>query len=199
MFIMPDIVKFSKKEYQGYEPLKGIKWLEAQKSASDTIKALALYAGQWPHTSYMVPGGVMSDPTLLDMITCENYIDQTIKYFEKSIAGVDLDLYLSFEHVEDTHKVFGSLRDFIDISFENSFEKVGKSHNRHLVISENIAFQSGIYDEKIINKVNLKNIKESTDFTFDLNNNRKKALILGQKVLHMIVKFLKLVLFLEQL
>ena len=172
MFIMPDIVKLSQKKYKGYEALKGDKWLAAQKSASDMIKALAIYAGQWPHTSYMIPGGVMSDPTLLDMITCENYIDQTIKYFEKNIIGIDLELYLSLNRVEDTHKVYGSLRDFVDISFENSLEKIGKSHNRHLVLSDMIACESGFFKVRTFKKIDLNKIKESEDFTF--SNEKKK-------------------------
>mgnify|MGYP000017632637 CR=1 FL=1 len=174
MFIMPDIVKLSKKEYKGYEPLKGNKWLEAQKSASDTIKALALYAGQWPHTSYMIPGGVMSDPTLLDMVTCENYIDQAVKYFEKSVIGLDLDLFLSFDKLEDSYKIFGSLRDFIDISFENGFENLGKSYNRHIVLADSLAFKSGVYSNKTTQNINLNAILESSDYTFDLKNSSNK-------------------------
>lgn len=174
MFIMPDIVNLSKKEYLGYEPLKGNKWLEAQKNASDTIKALALYAGQWPHTSYMIPGGVMSDPTLLDIVTCENYMDQTIKYFEKSIIGIDLDLYLSYKKVEDTHKVFGSLRDFVDISFENDFQKIGKSHNRHIALSNTLGFESGFFKSRTFKKIDLNKISESNELTFDLNSKENK-------------------------
>lgn len=174
MFIMSDVVKQSKKEYLGYEPIKGSKWQEAQKSASDTIKALAIYAGQWPHTSYMIPGGVMSDPTLLDIITCENYIDQTIKYFEKSIIGIDLDNYLSYKKVEDTHKVFGSLRDFIDISFENSFEKIGKSHNRHIALSNFMNYEAGFFKTRTFKKIDLNKISESSDLTFNKEDDKNK-------------------------
>ena len=31
-------------------------------------KALAIFAGQWPHSSYAVPGGVTCDPTQLDIM-----------------------------------------------------------------------------------------------------------------------------------
>ena len=55
MYIFPDIIKLETKDLDIYEPLKGKRWLEASKVASETIKALAIIGGQWPHTSYMIP------------------------------------------------------------------------------------------------------------------------------------------------
>ncbi len=81
MFIMPDIVNLSSKEYPDYNPLKGQKWIKSSAIASETIKSLAIIGGQWPHTSYMLPGGVVSDPTLLDLSTMQNYLDNAISFF----------------------------------------------------------------------------------------------------------------------
>lgn len=176
MFIMPDVIAISKKQYEEYTPLKGEKWLGAQKGASEIIKALAIYAGQWPHTSYMIPGGVMSDPTLLDIVTCENYIDQTIKYFEKDIAGISIENYLSLNSFEELTLLSSSLRDFVDISFETKLEQVGKAHNRHLVLSDMIDVKPGLYNKKISNNIDLAKIKESEEYTFNINKkDNKKA------------------------
>ena len=83
---MPDIIKLDTNDLGIYMPLKGSRWMEAQKSASETIKALAIIGGQWPHTSYMIPGGVMCDPTKLDLIMMQNYLQTAIVFFEKSIS-----------------------------------------------------------------------------------------------------------------
>ncbi len=176
MFIMPDVISQSKKDYTGYTPLKGEKWLEAQKVASDTIKALAIYAGQWPHTSYMVPGGVVSDPTLLDIVTCENYLDQTLKYFEKSIAGISIDNYLSLKKYDEIDKLSSSLGDFCQIAFETKLEQIGKSHNRHIVLANMFGLESGIHKHRISRKIDLDKIIEHDEFTFKKNKkNDKKA------------------------
>lgn len=169
MFIMPDIINQSKKQYDGYTPLKGDKWLEAQKAASETIKALAIFAGQWPHTSYMIPGGVVSDPTLLDIVTCENYLDQTIKYFEKNIAGISIDNYLSLKSFDEIGTLCSSLKDFSEISFEINLEKVGKSHNRHIVLADMLDIKSGISKNRVSKKIDLNKILENDDYTFKVN------------------------------
>ena len=93
-----------------YEPLKGKKWLEACKVASETIKALAIIAGQWPHSSYMIPGGVMSDPTKMDLINMQNYLQIAINFFEDSIVDTSLDNYLSFSSFDKFEKIGGDLK-----------------------------------------------------------------------------------------
>ncbi len=167
MFIMPDLVSLSDKIYHGYDPLKGEKWLRANKVASETIKALAIYAGQWPHTSYMVPGGVMSDPTLLDLATIENYIDQAIIYTENNILGVSIDDYLAFDKVKDLEQLTGDLRDFSDISFETSMHTKGQSFDRHMVLGDSLGFKTGKITNKNVYKVNKEKISESDEFCFD--------------------------------
>ncbi|WP_419764546.1 MAG: nickel-dependent hydrogenase large subunit [Arcobacter sp.] len=185
MFIMPDVIKQSKKTYNGYTPLKGQKWLEAQKAASETIKALAIYAGQWPHTSYMVPGGVVSDPTLLDIVTCENYLDQTIKYFEKNIAGMSIDNYLSLKKFEEVDILASSMKDFYEVSFETKLEQVGKTHNRHIVLADMLGVESGIHKHRISRKIDLEKIVEHDEYTFKVNRkNDKKAHTWSKSVLY---------------
>ena len=120
MFIMPDIIKLDSNDLGTFTPLKGARWMEAQKIASETIKALAIIGGQWPHTSYMLPGGVMSDPTKLDLIMMQNYLQTAISFFEKSICGVNLENYLAFNSVDDIEKLNADLKYFKDLSFKNS-------------------------------------------------------------------------------
>lgn len=177
MFIMPDIIKFSKNDISSYKPLKGEKWLQASSIASETIKALAIIGGQWPHTSYMIPGGVMSDPTLLDLVSMQNYIEQAIIFYENSLVGIDLENYLNFEHSEDLYKIKGDLRDFIDISFENNFEKIGKSYNRYLVLGDSLSFEKGKVNRKLTKNIAYENIEELTSNSFDIDKSKisKKA------------------------
>ena len=176
MFILPDIIKLDTNDLSIYEPLKGKRWLESSKIASDTIKALALIGGQWPHTSYMLPGGVVSDPTLTELSTMINYLDGAISFFENSVAGIDFEEYLAFENFEDIEKLNGDLKYFKEISYKYDLNKYGKSHNRFLTLGESSFFKAGKIKSRLVTKLDLEKIQESSELTFrvDGNNDLKK-------------------------
>jgi len=178
MFIMPDIVKLQNSDLGIYAPLKGSRWLEASKTASETIKGLALIGGQWPHTSYMIPGGVMSDPTLLELTSIQNYMDYAIRFFENSISGVDFDTYLSFSNIKDLDLLKGDLEYFKNIAITNSLQKLGTSHDRFISLAPSSLFDEGIIRQRTAYKIDLGKIKESSEHTFSLNkeeNNSSKT------------------------
>lgn len=172
MFIMPDITNLSKNEYSSYTPLKGKKWLKASAAASEVIKALAIIGGQWPHTSYMIPGGVVCDPTLLDLTSMQNYLDNTIKFFEKDFVGLNFEKYLSFTKTKEIEKIKGSLGDFINLSFEHDLDKIGKSYNRHIALGESLLFKSGKSNKRVSHRLDLKNISESTKYTYNVDKTK---------------------------
>jgi Ni,Fe-hydrogenase I large subunit len=171
MFILPDIINLDTIDLGIYSPLKGSRWLESCKTASETIKALAIIGGQWPHTSYMMPGGVVCDPTLLELSLMQNYMDSAIRFFEKSIAGVDFDKYLSFDSVNDLNYLGADLKYFKDLSFKYSLEKYGKSYDRFITLGSSSLFESGKMKQRIAHRLDLSKIKESDEHTFLVQNN----------------------------
>lgn len=175
LFMMPDINAASTTPNARFEPLKGAQWLKSQKASSEITKALAVFAGQWPHTSYMLPGGVMSDPTLMDMLLVENYIDQTIGFFEKELVGVDMHAYLSFYSYDDIKKIKSDAGELIAMSIKQNLHEVGHSYNRFFVISDACGFHKGKIKLKNVRKWDVSKIEEFTDFTFDMEReNRTK-------------------------
>lgn len=179
MFIFPDIIKLETNDLSIYEPLKGKRWLEACSVASNTIKALAIIAGQWPHTSYMLPGGVMSDPTLLDLTMMNNYLDLAMKFIESSILGLDIENYLSFESINDLEKINADIRYFKELSFKHNLHNLGKSHNRFISLGESSFFKSGKIKLRLVSKLDYLKIQESDELTFsvkdELNDINKKT------------------------
>ena len=170
MFILPDIIKLETADLGIYAPLKGSRWLEACKTASETIKALAVIGGQWPHTSYMMPGGVVSDPTLLELSSMQNYIYGAIRFFEKSISGVAFDKYLAFDSVNDLDFLGADLKYFKDLSFKYSLEEYGKSYDRFITLGSSSLFESGKMRQRIAHRLDLSKIKESDEHTFLVQN-----------------------------
>ncbi|MFK2821398.1 nickel-dependent hydrogenase large subunit [Arcobacter sp. YIC-80] len=173
MFILPDVIKLKEKDLDQYTPLKGQRWLEACKVASETIKALAILGGQWPHTSYMIPGGVVSDPTLLDLTSMINYLDSATYFFENSISGVSFDKYLSFSSVDDLNLLNGDLKYFTNLSFEYSLQKYGTSYDRHIALSDSSVSKRGRLRQRLTDKLDLTKIKENTQRTFSIENDIK--------------------------
>ncbi|QKF81629.1 nickel-dependent hydrogenase large subunit [Halarcobacter ebronensis] len=175
MFIMPDMIKLSKRDFSSYEPLHGEKWLKGLSTASETIKALAVIGGQWPHTSYMIPGGVVSDPTLFDLTTMNNYLDSAINFFEKQFVGVDFETYLSFSKIDELTNIKGDFKDFIDLCYENNFNEIGRSHNRHIVLSSSSLFKMGKVNKRLTNKIDFERIEENSDYTFNVDKNLQNS------------------------
>jgi len=83
-------------------------------------KAIALITGQYPHTSYAIPGGITSDITYLELSKVKNIIDEVLQ----------------------TQTLFEDLKLF----FENLPKEIGKSNNRFLKASE--VELSQIYEKK---------------------------------------------------
>jgi coenzyme F420-reducing hydrogenase alpha subunit len=84
----------------------------------------------------MLPGGVTSDPTNIDILKAQSYVDELITFFEKESLGTSLEEFLSFKSCKD----FESLQS--DISFvesaliESGMNAKGFAHDRFLVIGE---------------------------------------------------------------
>ncbi|MBW1680415.1 MAG: nickel-dependent hydrogenase large subunit, partial [Deltaproteobacteria bacterium] len=53
-----------------YAPLKGRTVIETIKETKRILEITAILGGQWPHSSFMVPGGVVSVPSISDLATC---------------------------------------------------------------------------------------------------------------------------------
>lgn len=174
MYILPDIIYLKTNKLGIYEPLKGVRWKEASKTASETIKALAIIAGQWPHSSYMIPGGVVSDPTLMDLVMMQNYLDGTINFFEKYLCGCSFDNYLSFSGIKSLRYLKKDLGYFRDLAFEYSLQDYGKSYNNFISLGESFLFKSGKRKERLVSKIDFSKIKEDDEYTFLLSNSDRK-------------------------
>ena len=128
-------------------PLKGAY------SASIAAKAIATFAGQWPHSSYMVPGGVTCDPTHVDKIKAQNHLQELSSFFEKESLGVNLDTFLSsassldFENIESDISLLES-----DLRSCNMHLK-GFAHDRFIVLGDHTFSKSSGVDYKYVTTV----------------------------------------------
>ena len=83
-----------------YEPFKGASSKEALKKTTEILKIVAIIGGQWPHTSHIVPGGISTLPSLLELTVAQNHIEEIISWYEQNVLGCSLEAFSKIESVE---------------------------------------------------------------------------------------------------
>lgn len=103
-------------------------------AASIATKAIATFAGQWPHSSYMLPGGITCDPTNIDILKAQSYLDELIEFFEKESLGISLEKFLSFKSCKEFEGFEGDIFAIEKNLFKTEMHNKGCSHDRFLVL-----------------------------------------------------------------
>jgi len=124
--------------------------MKATYLSSTITKALAIFAGQWPHSSYAVPGGVTCDPTHLDVMQAQSLVDESIKFFEQVVTELPLDKYLEIDLCADLHNVGGDFGKLLHLIGSSGMSEIGKSHDRFIVFGDGILSKPG---KSIVTKV----------------------------------------------
>lgn len=71
-------------------------------SSGRPVEVYALFGGQWPHSSYMVPGGVMCAPTLKDITRAHAIMNQfRTEWLEPVWLGCSIERYLQIKSYDD--------------------------------------------------------------------------------------------------
>ena len=137
LIILPQLEKLLDQQSEENHALK------ASYLSSTITKALAIFAGQWPHSSYAVPGGVTCDPTYVDVMQAESLVDESIKFFEQVMVGIKLEDMLAMDSVLDLPKIGGGLGKALYLLGSSGMDEMGKSHDRFIVFGECLCFKIG--------------------------------------------------------
>ncbi|WP_345993205.1 nickel-dependent hydrogenase large subunit [Sulfurimonas sp. HSL-1716] len=129
-------------------------------------KAIALFGGQYPHTSYAIVGGVACEITNMDIIKLQRYIDETIGFFEKNVANADIQTLQKLENTADIMTKQGDLPDILRTIEKNGWQKLGKSYDRFIAFGENSCFAKGkLLNARIYRNVFVEDVRESDSTT----------------------------------
>jgi hydrogenase large subunit len=134
--------------------------LKASYLSSTITKALAIFAGQWPHSSYAVAGGVTCDPTYVDVLQAESLVDESIKFFEQVVMGMSLERVLGLESVTDLPKIGGDFAKVLYLLGSSGMAEVGKSHDRFIVFGECLCFKIGKSVPTQVSTIDTRYVKE---------------------------------------
>jgi hydrogenase large subunit len=133
-------------------------------------KMIATIAGQYPHTSYAVVGGVTSVVTPIEKIKLKRLSEELIELFQNSLILIEIDEFLRCNKIEKMLKKDGDLPKVMQKFIDNSWEHLGKSYDRFIVFGEGRAFRSGkSISTKYTQTLNSKFVQE-----FDIKDSKAK-------------------------
>ncbi len=87
-----------------YRPLAGETTLEVIRETTRVLELVAILGGQWPHSSYMVPGGVTWLPGEGDLLRCRHLLSQYRAWYERRILGCALERWREVQSRADLER-----------------------------------------------------------------------------------------------
>ncbi len=126
-------------------PLMGYKdyLLKASFPSQLMSKAIASIAGQYPHTSYAIVGGIVCDIGMMELVKVESYIDETLKFFEENLVEADGEEFLECNNSNKLLSKDGDLPKVLNKIKNSNLIDFGKSYDRFIVFGKNSYFNSG--------------------------------------------------------
>jgi len=106
-------------------------------------QAIATIAGQYPHNSYAIPGGITNEVLQQDIIKIEQYIDETIAFYQNHLVDADMENFIDCESVSKVLSKNGDLIDILKTIKQNKWTKLGRSYDRFIVFGQNSYFKAG--------------------------------------------------------
>ena len=121
-----------------YQPLKGQSIVQTLRETKKLIEIIAILGGQWPHSSFMVPGGVVSVPSGGDIAQCRHILSGFRKWYEQRVLGCTLDRWQAVETgdqlqawlAEDATHRDSELGFFIRLCLSTGLDDLGRGHDR---------------------------------------------------------------------
>ena len=172
LYLMPDFVRMNPGLEGRFSPLKGKAWRKALGTSNRAVKVIALFGGQWPHTSYALPGGVMSDPTGVEVGQALSLVENLLRFYEENVVGVSLDTYLTLSTKDFPDGLKGDLGAFVSECMERGLHREGRSYGRFLVGGGIEGYvKPGAFNRREC-RFDLRKVREIDEFTFGSRNGK---------------------------
>jgi hydrogenase large subunit len=74
-----------------YAPAAGSSAIDVVRETKRVLELVAILGGQWPHSSFMVPGGVAFAPSQADVVQCQQIVGAYRAWYERRVLGCPLE------------------------------------------------------------------------------------------------------------
>ena len=92
---------FYQKALEAFLPFKGRVHRDVLEHSRHIVEIVALFGGQWPHSSYMLPGGVTTPASNRHIIDSLSILNKLTRWFEQSVIGTGLDSWLALQSADE--------------------------------------------------------------------------------------------------
>ena len=123
-----------------YAPLKGSSVRQSIDETRKILEIIAILGGQWPHSSFMVPGGVVSMPSNNELTRCAYLLKNFKKWYERQVLGCSLERWNAVQTKADlfswlkeskTH-LKSDLGYFIRFTTRIGLHRIGRGHGNFI-------------------------------------------------------------------
>lgn len=97
-----------------YAPLAGSRCVDAVRETKVVLEIFAILGGQWPHSSFMVPGGVAHIPPRADLNQCRHILRRFRAWYELTVLGCPLERWAEVRSVADLEAWLGESKEHRD-------------------------------------------------------------------------------------
>ncbi len=84
-----------------YNPLKGNAAIQTIRESKRLMQTVAIIGGQWPHTSFMVPGGVTAIPDISKILHCRILVERFQQWYQRSVIGCSIERWREIKSIDD--------------------------------------------------------------------------------------------------
>ncbi len=125
-----------------FEPLRGSTAIATIAQTRRVLEIVAILGGQWPHSSYMVPGGVVSLPGAADLLQCRHLLAGFRQWYEREILGCSLERWLAIRGRAELEAWLdecpahqdGAVGFFLRFGRRIGLDRIGAGHDRYLSV-----------------------------------------------------------------
>ncbi|MHB0980086.1 MAG: nickel-dependent hydrogenase large subunit [Thermoleophilia bacterium] len=123
-----------------FEPLRGESWVQTVIETKKIMEITAMIAGQWPHSSFMVPGGVAFMPHSTELLQSRYILSRLRSWYEDQVLGCRLERWrevtsaAGLEEWLDESRAHrdGMLGFFVRFARSSGLDTTGRGHDTFL-------------------------------------------------------------------
>ncbi len=126
-----------------FAPFVGTSYEKGVTLSGRPVEIYAIFGGQWPHSSFMIPGGVMCAPTLTDVTRSTSILDSwRQEWMENTFLGCTLERWLenrTWQDVlawvdENPRQHDSDLGLFIRFALAAGLDRIGRGYSNYLAM-----------------------------------------------------------------
>lgn len=80
---------------EAFQAFKGKTYCQTIRHTKQLLEIVALFGGQWPHSSYMIPGGVTTVQSRKELLRAQTILDSYLRWYEDAVLGCASERWLA--------------------------------------------------------------------------------------------------------